>query len=141
MSGFKVFGAIVLGIVAVGGIVIVGSFVTTATTVATAPGRVIQQTLQTDNIIHNYEWFRQQYADVQSMDAKISTVRESIAAFEASAGDRSSWAASDRSRWDFLQSQLVGLSNQRTTMVAAYNGNASKLNRSVFLAGLPSFIQ
>lgn len=35
----------------------------TASSVATAPGRVVQQTMQTDNIINNYEWFHQAQGD------------------------------------------------------------------------------
>jgi len=104
------------------------------------PARVVQKTFDADNMIYNYEWFRQQYADIQAMDQKIAASKASLTAFETSAGPRSGWASSDRNRWDFLNSQVLGLTNQRTTMVAAYNGRASQANRSIFMAGLPEII-
>lgn len=105
------------------------------------PGRVVQKTFDADNMIYNYEWFRQQYADIGSMDAKIEAATTSLGSFEQSAGPRSGWALSDRQQWDQLNRMVLGLTNQRTTMVATYNGRASQANRSIFMAGLPEFIQ
>lgn len=133
------FGAAVL--IGLMGLTVVGGVGFGSLNLLSQPARVVQKTFDADNMIYNYEWFRQQYADIQSMDQKIAASSASLAAFEKSAGPRSGWASSDRNRWDFLNSQVLGLTNQRTTMVATYNGRASQANRSIFMAGLPETVQ
>lgn len=133
------FGAAVL--IGIMGLSVVGGIGFGALNLLAQPARVVQKTFDADNMIYNYEWFRQQYADIQAMDQKIAASSASLASFEASAGPRTGWASSDRNRWDFLNSQVLGLTNQRTTMVATYNGRASQANRSIFMAGLPETIQ
>lgn len=100
---------------------------------ASQPSRVIQKTFDADNMISNYEWFRQQYADILAMDAKISASVGARISFEESAGDRSTWKSSDRQQWDQLNRIVLGLENQRTTMVASYNARATMTNRSIFI--------
>ena len=125
----------ILALVGVGGGIVFGGI-----NLLSQPARVAQKTFDADNMIYNYEWFRQQYADIQSMDQKIAASQASLASFESSAGERSGWALSDRQQWDQLNRMVLGLTNQRTTMVATYNGRASQANRSIFMAGLPDFI-
>lgn len=137
-TGVSFGAAALIGIMA---LTVVGGIGFGALNLLSQPARVVQKTFDADNMIYNYEWFRQQYADIQAMDQKIAASQASLDAFEASAGPRSGWASSDRNRWDFLNSQVLGLTNQRTTMVATYNGRASQANRSVFMAGLPETVQ
>lgn len=106
----------------VGGTVIFG-----ATNFLTQAGRVVSKTIDADNVIYNYEWFRQQYQDVSAVDAKIATMK---AGAESAAGD-------ERIR---LNSIVLGLTTKRAQMVADYNARASMANRSIFMAGLPSQI-
>lgn len=137
-TGVSLGAAILIGAM---GLAVVGGIGFGALNLLAQPGRIVQKTFDADNMIYNYEWFRQQYADIQAMDQKIAASQASLAAFENSAGPRSGWASSDRNRWDFLNSQVLGLTNQRTTMVATYNGRASQANRSIFMAGLPENVQ
>lgn len=125
----------ILAVLGVGGGIVFGGL-----NLLSQPARVVQKTFDADNMIYNYEWFRQQYADVQSMDVKIAAAQSSLASFESSAGPRADWALSDRQQWDQLNRMVLGLTNQRTTMVATYNGRASQANRSIFMAGLPEVI-
>lgn len=137
-TGVSLGAAILIGTM---GLAVVGGIGFGALNLLSQPARVVQKTFDADNMIYNYEWFRQQYADIQAMDQKIAASASSLASFERSAGPRTGWASSDRNRWDFLNSQVLGLTNQRTTMVATYNGRASQANRSIFMAGLPETIQ
>lgn len=125
---------IILVLLAVGG---AGFFVLN---LASQPARIVQKTFDADNVLFNYEWFRTQYADIGAMEPKIANAIAARAAFEDSAGPRSGWKLSDRQQWDQLNRIVLGLQNQRVTMVAEYNGNASKANRSIFMAGLPDHI-
>ena len=123
------------------GLFVVGGIGFGALNLLSQPMRVVQKTFDADNMIYNYEWFRQQYADILSMDEKIAASEASLASFESSAGPRTTWASSDRQQWDQLNRMVLGLRNQRTTMVATYNGRASQANRSIFMAGLPETVQ
>lgn len=48
------------------------NFAGTVSSVATAPGRVIQRTMETNNIITNYEWFHQTHA---AYTGRVSQIR------------------------------------------------------------------
>lgn len=97
------------------------------------PGRVIQKTFDADNMVANYEWFRTQFADIGAMDTKLANAVAARTGFEDLAGPRAGWKLSDRQEWDQLNRIVLGLQNQRATMVAAYNGRASQTNRSIFI--------
>lgn len=130
-----VIGVVVILIVI--GLSVIGGTLGWVLNLASQPGRVVQQTFRAENMIYNYEWFRQQYADIQAMDPKLRNAIDARAAFETSAGPRTAWVLSDRQQWDQLNRIVLGLQNQRATMVAEYNGRASQANRSIFMAGLP----
>lgn len=114
--------AVVLVLSAVGG---AGFFVLN---LASQPARIVQKTFDADNVIYNYEWFRQQYQDVQAMDGKIATMEAGALSAE---GD-------EKAR---LSSVVLGLKTKRQQMVADYNARGSMANRSIFTAGLPQQIQ
>lgn len=110
-----------LGLAAIGG---VGAW---ALNLAAQPGRIISRTLDADNVLFNYEWFRSQYQDVLAIDAKIA-VQEDAAI--GAAGD-------EKVR---INSVVAGLKTKRAQMVADYNARGSMANRSIFTAGLPQQI-
>lgn len=125
---------IVLGLGVVGG---VGGW---ALNIASQPGQIVQQTFQAENIIYNYEWFRQQYQDVQAMDTRIGNSQTQLEAWLANAPPRSDWKIQDSQTYSQLNSIVLGQKNQRAQMVANYNARASMANRSIFRAGLPETI-
>lgn len=131
----------IAAIFVIGVLVLAGSFFFGAITLVSQPGRIVQKTFDADNVIYNYEWFRQQYADIGGMATKLKNAEDARTSFELSAGPRADWKLSDRQQWDQLNRIVLGLQNQRVTMVAEYNGQASKANRSIFLAGLPDHIE
>lgn len=114
---------LVLAVVGVGGTVVFG-----LTNVLTQAGRVVSKTIDADNVIYNYEWFRQQYQDVLAMDGKIAVQTEAAASAD---GD-------EKTR---INSIVNGLKTKRAQMVADYNARGSMANRSIFIAGLPQQIQ
>lgn len=105
---------VILGLAIVGG---VGSW---AINLASQPGRVVQQTFDANNMIANYEWFRQQYQDVIAIDGKIAVQVEAQQAATSEA---------ERTR---IASIIAGLRTKRAQMVADYNARASMANRSIF---------
>lgn len=128
--------AVVLGLTVVGG---VGFW---ALNLAAQPARVLTKTFDADNMIYNYQWFKQQYQDIQAISTKADAADAAVAAFEASAGPRSAWTFEDKNRSAQLASISLGLKNQRATMVAEYNARSQMANRSIFKTGeLPDQIQ
>lgn len=110
------------------GVSIVGGVVFGVSNIFTQTGRVVAKTVDADNVIFTYEFFRQQYQDVVAIDGKIT---EMAAGAAEATGD-------EKVR---LNSIVLGLKTKRAQMVADYNAKASMANRSIFLAGLPSQIQ
>lgn len=103
--------------------------------------RIADKTMDADNVIYNYEWFKQRYQDVRAVDAKIVSSRQSVAAFEQSAGPRKEWTREDRIEHSRLSSVLLGLRQQRNDLAADYNARSRMANRSIFKGGdLPDSI-
>ena len=58
---FKMLGIIAVLVIAMMGIGLVTGILGTAGNVASIPTRVINETVKTENVIHNYEWFHDVY--------------------------------------------------------------------------------
>lgn len=95
-------------------------------------GRVVEKTIDADNIIANYEWFKRQVQDVRAMNEKVGIASLVLEQFEKSAGPRESWKFDDRQEWNRLNTVLLGLRAQRTSMVAEYNARTQMANRDLF---------
>ena len=107
-------------------------------------GRITNKTMNADNIIHNYEWFKQTYEDIQAMEKKIGLSLLAIDDFERSAGDRKDWAREDKIEHARLSAIKLGIENQLADVIAKYNARSKMANRSIFKAGdteLPEKIQ
>lgn len=104
-------------------------------TITTTEG-VIDQTLTADNAIYNYEWFKQQYEDIQAIEKKIVIAEEKVISFEESAGPRSEWTFEDKNEHARLSSVQQGLESQYEDAVATYNARSQMANRNIFKDGL-----
>lgn len=121
-----------LALFVVGGLVVVGGGVGLLTLPFRAATGVAERTMNPDNVIANYEWFKRQVQDVRAMDEKIGVASVTLEAFEKSAGPRDAWKFDDRQEWGRLNSVLLGLRNQRASMVAEYNARSQMANRTLF---------
>lgn len=95
-------------------------------------GRVVEKTIDADNVIANYEWFKRQVQDVRAMDEKVGIASLVLEQFEKSTGPREGWRFDDRQEWNRLNTVLLGLRAQRTSMVAEYNARTQMANRDLF---------
>lgn len=98
-------------------------------------GRVIDKTMDADNVIYNYEWFKQRHEDIEAVDSKIRGADVSVAAFAESAGPRTEWHREDREEHARLSSVALGLKQQRADLAAEYNARSRMTNRAIFKAG------
>lgn len=131
------FSAGVVVILIILGLSIVGGAGFWALNLASQPARIITQTFDANNVIYQYEWFRQQHQDILAMEPKIANAQSAFDNFLASAGDRSTWNTATSTQYSQMQSQLTGLQNQKLSMIATYNARASMMNRALFMAGTP----
>lgn len=128
-------------LVIIAGLSVVGTVLSTGTNFFTQANRVVSKTIDADNMIYNYEWFKQQYNDILAMDVKVANAENQKAIWLETAPPRDQWATQDRQMFNQLSSIALGLANQRATMVSTYNARAEMANRSIFLRDLPSHIQ
>lgn len=139
----RIFGWIVVGIVGwfvlwgVG--IVLGVFSLpfhAASNIVNTGSGVIDKTLNADNAIYNYEWFKQQKQDIDVAKGQYSNAVQALDSFEASAGVRSSWTFEDKQEDARLRSVALGLQNQIIQRVNDYNARASMANRDIFKDGL-----
>lgn len=98
-----------------------GSILGTLTNVAvTQPTRIINKTFDADNVINNYEWYRDAHGNFK---AKISQVNQykKIYEYETNSGEKS------RIRID-----LAAIQQSCRDLAGRYNANSLKINRSIF---------
>jgi len=93
---------------------------------------VVKKTLNADNGIQNYEWFKQQYNDYQAINTKITDADTAVVRFKREAGDRSKWTFEDKNESSRLASILDGLKYQRADIAGKYNARSKMLNRELF---------
>lgn len=103
------------------------SVINTATTVATAPGRVVTKTMQTDNIISTYEGF---FAHKAAYDGRLGQIKTHTKLIEANA---------DPAEASRLRIELAAMQQSCREMAIKYNADAAMMNKSLFRDGkLPS---
>ncbi len=92
----------------------------TFSSVATAPSRVINKTLQTDNIIFNYERFFDVNASFTSRSAQVKQYKEFLA------------TETDPSEKVRLRTEMAAMQQSCRELATKYNADSQKMNRSVF---------
>jgi hypothetical protein len=95
-----------------------------------APARVISKTLDTDNILHNYELFFDLNAGYISRTGQIDSYKTLMA------------GETDKGEQRKLRIEMVAMQQTCRSLVVKYNANAEKLNRKLFKANsLPEQLQ
>jgi hypothetical protein len=105
--------------------------------VASQPGRIVSKTLDADNVIYNYEWFKRQHEAIQATERQIPLAEGALSSAETDKGTFQGDAEVARSRV-----MLQGLRNQRLNYIAEYNARARMANRNIFMGNdLPERIE
>lgn len=104
-------------------------------------GRIVNRTIDADNVLYNYEWFKQRYQDIQAVDAKVKSANLAVLGLKTELGSRDEWKRQDREEVQRLSTIHLGLQHQRNDLVAEYNARSKMANRSIFRSGeLPESI-
>jgi hypothetical protein len=93
---------------------------------------VVKKTLNADNVIQNYEWYKLQYNDYIAIGTKIADADTAVKHFTRDAGSRKDWTFEDKNEYSRLTSIADGLRYQRADIVAKYNARSKMLNRDLF---------
>lgn len=88
--------------------------------VATAPGRVVKKTLDTNNIIQSYEWF---YDVNAAFNARVNQVKQFKSLFNNEP---------DSSEKNRLRIELTAIQQTCRELATKYNANSEKMNKSIF---------
>jgi hypothetical protein len=96
-------------------------FLNAASSVASAPARVLTRTMDTDNIIDSYEDFRDTF---QAFNARVAQIENFKTQKPVDADDRAQ-----------LRTELAGQEQSCRELVARYNSNSSKANHKFFKLG------
>lgn len=122
MKPLRIFGYGVLAIVLLAGFVVIGSLAGSFVSAVTAPSRVASQTLGTNNIITNYEWFHQAHANYQGRVRQIAAHRKLV--------DGAAGQPAEASR---LTMELAAMQQSCRELATTYNARATMTNRSIFM--------
>jgi hypothetical protein len=102
---------------------------------------VVDKTINADNAIYNYEWFKQTYEDINAQKAQLSNAQQTFDSFVAGSGDRKNWTFEDKNEYSRLSSVVLGIKNNLEQTIANYNARAKMANRAIFQNSiLPNFI-
>ena len=109
----------------------------TVTTQISSAGEIIDKTYDADNSIYNYEWFKQQKADIDAMVKVIQNTKRNLDDYKEMYGDPKEWGWQTRQDYNSLNTKYLGQQNQYEMLVEDYNARASMANRNVFMDKLP----
>jgi len=97
---------------------------------------ITDKTLDADNVIYNYEWFKQQVEDIKATENKRDRALKTVIDFREFAGNRANWTFEDKTEYSRLSTVHQGLENHLEDLVATYNARSKMANRSIFKDGL-----
>ena len=103
-----------------------------AHTMVNTAGKVITKTLDADNVLYNYEWFKQQCEDYKAISIKLEQAKTSAFDFASIAGPRENWTFEDKAEYSRLKSIADGIGYQLEDVKAQYNARSKMLNRNIF---------
>lgn len=105
--------------------------------------KVIDKTINADNAIYNYEWFKQKKNDIDAAEKNIQNTIQQIDSLKSDLPkERKDWAQSDKSEMNRLQTILSWQKNYYNSLISDYNARSSMANRAIFQDSLvPNVIQ
>lgn len=95
--------------------------------------KVVSKTLDSDNVLFNYENFKDLYNGAKQQVANIKKAKKSMDDLKSLYGeDAKNWTKDVRQQQAFLQENVDGYSMQYQNIASRYNSDSKKLNRNLF---------
>lgn len=95
---------------------------------------VLDETMDPEKAIYNYEWFKQTAEDIQALHNKEANAEEAIREHMATMDD----SREDKNELARLRAIKLGLTNMLEDTMAKYNARSKMANRAIFKDNLPS---
>ena len=112
----------------------------TVTAQIDSAGQIIEKTYDAENAIYNYEWFKQQEADIRATEQQIRNMKGALDEYKDMYGDPKNWDYQTKQDYNSQNTKLTGQKNYYNELVEDYNARASMANRNVFQDKLPLHI-
>lgn len=103
-----------------------------ANKVAKSGEEVVEQTIDTDNVLYNYENFKDLYNEAKAQVAKIESAEEQKQGLKETHGEPKEFPEDIRKELADLNENIAGFEKQYQSIVKQYNSDSSKLNRNLF---------
>jgi hypothetical protein len=94
--------------------------------------RIVEHTLNADNVIYNYEWFHQHHSDWLAAGTNADAKQRELDTFLASAGPVNTWGIATQREANQLRVELSGLRAHRVNLANEYNAHVGMANRDLF---------
>lgn len=95
-------------------------------------GKIIQKTLDADNVIHNYEWFKSTAEALEACPQKIQIAERELKEHQEFAGPRADWTFEDKQEASRLRTVLSGQKQRFENMKADFRARSKMANRAIF---------
>jgi glutamate synthase domain-containing protein 1 len=102
--------------------------------------QIIDKVNDPNNAIYNYEWFKQQKANIDATEKQIENMKQQLSDFKDTYGDSSGWSQDDKAEYNRISQVLIGQKNMYAQMVDDYNARASMADRNIFIDKLPMHV-
>lgn len=112
----------------------------TVTTQIDSAEQIIEKTYDADNAIYNYEWFKQQEADIRATEQQIGNMKAALDEYKDMYGEPKDWDFQTKQDYNSQNTKYTGQKNYYNELVEDYNARASMANRNVFQDKLPLHI-
>lgn len=95
--------------------------------------KVVDKTLDANNILQNYEFFKQQYEDYLALKSTIEMSNKELEDFKSQLPkERDKWDNADKNEFARLQTNLSGQKQQLNNIISEYNAKSKMQNRNLF---------
>ena len=102
---------------------------------------VVNETLNAENAIYNYEWFKDQEAQIRICLKNEEIAKEELDNFVKSLSEkRENWAKEDKTEEGSLRNSYYALQKLTNRVIEDYNAKSEMVNRNIFKDNLPSNI-
>lgn len=102
---------------------------------------VMNKTLTSENAIREYEWFKQQEADIRKCIKNEQIAESELTTFVSNLPkDRTAWGDFEKREESSLRNSLTAIRRVTNIAMEDYNAKASMANKVIFKDNLPSNI-
>lgn len=93
----------------------------------------VSKTINADNAIYNYEWFKQTFEDIQAVERQLdNAIKSKVDFMQSLSNNRTDMTFEDKQEESRLRSVVDGLYNHKQDLIANYNARAKMANRNIF---------